>query len=121
MLIRIFQVLLLVVGLGWAIFICNGRLDAAQIPGFLIALAISWWLTPEIRSRALSLGLVDKPGEERRIHTKPVPRLGGVAIYISLMITLAILVAATGRFPKNARVGEGGLIGIALGGTIIFY
>ena len=49
-----------------------------------------------------------------------MPRLGGVAIYISLMITLAILVASTGRFPKNARVGEGGLIGIALGGTIIF-
>lgn len=120
MLIRLFQVLLLAVGLGWAIFICNGRLDAAQIPGFLIALAISWWLTPEIRSRALGLGLVDKPGEERRIHKVPVPRLGGVAIYISLMITLAILVAATGRFPKNARVGEGGLIGIALGGTIIF-
>lgn len=95
-------------------------MDAAQIPGFLIALAISWWLTPEIRSRALSLGLVDKPGEERRIHKTAVPRLGGVAIYISLMITLAILVAATGRFPHNARVGEGGLIGIALGGTIIF-
>ena len=53
MLVRIFQVLLLAVGLGWAIFICDGRLDEAQIPGFLIALAISWWLTPEIRSRAL--------------------------------------------------------------------
>jgi UDP-GlcNAc:undecaprenyl-phosphate/decaprenyl-phosphate GlcNAc-1-phosphate transferase len=119
-LIRLFQVLLLAVGLGWAIFICDGRLDAAQIPGFIIALAISWWLTPEIRSRALSLGLVDKPGEERRIHKVPVPRLGGVAIYISLMITLAILIASTGRFPRNARVGEGGLIGIALGGTIIF-
>lgn len=120
MVIRIFQVLLLAGGLFWAIFICNGRLDAAQIPGFLIALALSWWLTPEIRSRALNLGLVDKPGEERRIHKVPIPRLGGVAIYISVMLTLAILVASTGRFPKNARVGEGGLAGIALGGTIIF-
>ena len=120
MAIRFFQILLLVVGAGWAIFVCDGRFDETQIPGFLIALSISWWLTPEIRSRALRLGLVDQPGEERRIHKLPVPRLGGVAIYISVMLTIAILVAMTGRFPKNARVGEGGLAGIALGGTLIF-
>ncbi len=120
MAIRFFQLLLLIVGSIWAIFICDGRFDETQIPGFLIALAISWWLTPEIRSRALRLGLVDQPGEERRIHKMAVPRLGGVAIYISVMLTIAILVAMTGRFPKNARVGEGGLAGIALGGTLIF-
>jgi UDP-GlcNAc:undecaprenyl-phosphate/decaprenyl-phosphate GlcNAc-1-phosphate transferase len=118
--VRFFQILLLVVGAVWAIFICDGRFDETQIPGFLIALSISWWLTPEIRARALRLGLVDQPGEERRIHKLPVPRLGGVAIYISVMLTIAILVAMTGRFPKNARVGEGGLAGIALGGTLIF-
>jgi len=118
--IRFFQLLLLVVGVVWAIFICDGRFDETQIPGFLIALSISWWLTPEIRARALRLGLVDQPGEERRIHKLPVPRLGGVAIYISVMLTIATLVALTGRFPKNARVGEGGLAGIALGGTLIF-
>lgn len=120
MAIRFFQILLLFVGAVWAIFICDGRFDETQIPGFLIALSISWWLTPEIRARALKLGLVDQPGEERRIHKLPVPRLGGVAIYISVMLTITILVAMTGRFPKNARVGEGGLAGIALGGTLIF-
>jgi UDP-GlcNAc:undecaprenyl-phosphate GlcNAc-1-phosphate transferase len=118
--IRFFQLLLLVVGGVWAIFICDGRFDETQIPGFLMALSISWWLTPEIRARALRLGLVDQPGEERRIHKVAVPRLGGVVIYISVMLTIAILIAMTGRFPKNARVGEGGLAGIALGGTLIF-
>jgi UDP-GlcNAc:undecaprenyl-phosphate/decaprenyl-phosphate GlcNAc-1-phosphate transferase len=120
MIIRFFQLLLLGVGIVWAFFICDGRFDETQMPGFLIALAISWWLTPEIRSRALKLGLVDKPGEERRLHKVPIPRLGGVAIYISVMLTVAILVALTGRFPKDARVGEGGLAGIAIGGTLIF-
>lgn len=120
MVIRFFQLLLLGVGVVWAFFISDGRFDETQIPGFLIALAISWWLTPEIRSRALKLGLVDKPGEERRLHKVPIPRLGGVAIYISVMLTVAILVALTGRFPKDARVGEGGLAGIAIGGTLIF-
>ena len=119
MAVRFFQLLLLVIGSVWAIFICDGRFDETQIPGFLIALSISWWLTPEIRARALRLGLVDEPGEERRIHKMAVPRLGGVAIYISVMLTLTILIAMTGRFPRNARVGEG-LAGIALGGTLIF-
>jgi UDP-GlcNAc:undecaprenyl-phosphate GlcNAc-1-phosphate transferase len=120
MAIWFFQALLLGVGIIWAFLISDGHFDETQIPGFLIALAISWWLTPEIRKRALHLGLVDEPDEERRIHKVAVPRLGGVAIYISVMLTIAILIALTGRFPKDARGGEGGLAGIAIGGTLIF-
>jgi len=120
MAIRFFQILLLSVGVIWAFFFSDGHFDETQVPGFLIALAISWWLTPEIRARAIKLGLVDKPGDERRIHKVPVPRLGGVAIYISVMLTITLLIALTGRFPKDARAGEGGLIGIAVGGTLIF-
>jgi len=119
--VRVFQTLLLVVGVAWAIAWSHTYgLDDMQIPGFLIAMAISWWLTPEIRARALRLGLVDKPGEERRIHKVPIPRLGGVAIYISVMITIAALIAICGRFPRDARGGAGGLGGIAVGGTLIF-
>jgi UDP-GlcNAc:undecaprenyl-phosphate GlcNAc-1-phosphate transferase len=118
--IGFFQTLLLGIGMVWALLISDGRFDETQIPGFLIALAISWWLTPEIRSRAIKLRLVDEPNEERRIHKVPIPRLGGVAIYMSVMLTIVTLVALTGRFPKGARGGEGGLIGIAVGGTLIF-
>jgi UDP-GlcNAc:undecaprenyl-phosphate/decaprenyl-phosphate GlcNAc-1-phosphate transferase len=118
--VRFYQALLLGVGIVWALLISDGHFDETQIPGFLIALAISWWLTPEIRARALQLKLVDEPNEERRIHKVPIPRLGGVAIYVSVMLTIATLVALTGRFPKDARGGEGGLGGIAIGGTLIF-
>ena len=119
--VRFFQALLLLVGVVWAILWSRTYgLDDLQIPGFLIAMSISWWLTPEIRKRALKLGLVDKPGEERRIHKVPMPRLGGVAIYISVMVTVVALIAICGRFPKDARGGEGGLAGIAVGGTLIF-
>ncbi|HEY9787261.1 MAG TPA: MraY family glycosyltransferase [Candidatus Obscuribacterales bacterium] len=117
--IRFCQLLLLVVGIGWTWLISQNRLDETHIPGFLIALSVSWWLTPEIRARALRLGLVDKPGEERRIHKVPVPRLGGVAIYMSMMLTMTLLAAITGRFPHDARTPEG-LLGVAVGGTLIF-
>jgi UDP-GlcNAc:undecaprenyl-phosphate/decaprenyl-phosphate GlcNAc-1-phosphate transferase len=113
--IRLFQFLLLIAGIVWAFTLSHGHLDQTQIPGFLVALAISWWLTPEIRSRAMRLGLVDQPNEDRRIHKVAVPRLGGVAIYISIVATLVTMMAVGGRFPK-----EGGLAGIAAGGTLIF-
>jgi len=118
--IRSFQFFIFVFGLVWAAFLCpHGHLDSMQIPGFLVAMSISWWLTPEIRSRALSLGLVDKPGEERRIHKVPIPRLGGVAIFISILLTIAGLIAIAGKLPSEARNLEG-LAGIAVGGTLVF-
>ncbi|MBN8659638.1 MAG: undecaprenyl/decaprenyl-phosphate alpha-N-acetylglucosaminyl 1-phosphate transferase [Candidatus Melainabacteria bacterium] len=116
---RVCQVLLLGIGLWWAFGPAQQRLDQAQIPGFLIALAASWWLTPEIRSRAVKLKLLDKPGDDRRIHKVAVPRLGGVAIYISILATVSALIAIAGRLPKDARFTEG-IAGIAVGGTIIF-
>lgn len=115
MMIRLCQLLLLTSGMVLAVTYSQGHLDQTQVPGFIVALAISWWLTPEIRSRAMTLGLVDKPGEERRIHKVAVPRLGGVAIYISIMVSLVMMMALCGRFPR-----EGGLLGIAAGGTLIF-
>lgn len=118
--IKACQLLLFVAGLIWALFLVpHGHLDKMHLPGFLIAMSIAWWLTPEIRSRALKLGLVDKPGEERRIHKVPIPRLGGVAIFISILFTVTTLVAIAGKLPKDARGAEG-IIGIAVGGTLVF-
>lgn len=113
--VRFCQLLLLALGIVLACTSSQAHLDQTQIPGFLVALAVSWWLTPEIRTRAMRLGLVDKPGEERRIHKVAVPRLGGVAIYISIMFAYVLMMAICGRFPR-----QGGLLGIAAGGTLIF-
>ncbi len=113
------QLLLMGVGIWWANGPANNDLSLMQGPGFLIALSISWWLVPEIRNRALKLGLVDKPGEDRRIHKVAVPRLGGVAIYISVLATIVTLVLIAGRLPQNAR-GQEGIFAIAVGGTLVF-
>jgi len=113
--VRILQGFLFVLGIVWGCAVSHNHLSECQIPGFLVALSIAWWLTPEIRARAMRLGLVDKPDEERRIHKVAVPRLGGVAIYISIVLTMSIMIAITGRFPR-----QGGLAGIAVGGTLIF-
>src|SRR5205085_2303730 len=36
-------------------------------------------------------GWLDEPRDKRRVHAKPVPRLGGVAIYAALLVALAVL------------------------------
>jgi UDP-GlcNAc:undecaprenyl-phosphate GlcNAc-1-phosphate transferase len=55
------------------------------VMGFVVALG----LTPLSRRIALWLGLVDQP-RERRLHAKPTPLMGGLAIYGALVLTLAL-------------------------------
>ncbi len=92
----------------------------AQPLGFLIALVISFLITPLVRDRALKFGLVDKPDPARRIHKEAVPRLGGIAILISIVITSAIYLAIFGRY-TTSNIDLIALEGIAAGGFIIFF
>lgn len=57
---------------------------------FLIALLLSLGLTKLMISVGPKLGLIDEPGE-RRIHKKPIPRAGGIAVWAALMITVGLL------------------------------
>ena len=75
--------------------------------GFLVALAVALVLTPHIGSVARYLGVVDEPGERRRVHRRPVPLLGGIALF------LAIFVPALAFLPLDGPY-RGILIGAAL-------
>jgi UDP-GlcNAc:undecaprenyl-phosphate GlcNAc-1-phosphate transferase len=57
---------------------------------FMLAAGLSSVLTPLVRRSARRWGVVDQP-DERRIHRQPVPRLGGVAIYAALLVSLTSL------------------------------
>lgn len=95
------------------------NIELVQLLGFLIALFLSYLLTPLIRSRAVKLGLLDKPNQ-RKIHETPVPRLGGVSIYVSLFLTSLFFI--TYYWNSNACIiGTFSLLGIFAGGTIIFF
>ena len=58
---------------------------------FLIATVSSLIGTPVLRRCCERAGLVDEPRDGRRLHRKGVPRLGGVAIFSSVVIALALL------------------------------
>ena len=46
-------------------------------------------LTPLVRSFARRVGAIDQPGA-RKIHSQPMPRLGGLSIFISYYLVLAV-------------------------------
>ncbi|MBI4369421.1 MAG: undecaprenyl/decaprenyl-phosphate alpha-N-acetylglucosaminyl 1-phosphate transferase [Elusimicrobia bacterium] len=50
--------------------------------------ALSFLLTPLTRGVAFRLGLYDMPDRRLKTHTEPTPRIGGVAIFFSMMIVL---------------------------------
>ena len=53
---------------------------------FLFSLLI----TPFVRNQALKRGLVDQPND-RKLHTTAIPRLGGIAIFLSYILAFAAL------------------------------
>jgi len=81
---------------------------AAGLLAFFIALFASAMLVVPVRALALRVGMVDLPGP-RKVHLKPIPLLGGLAIYAAVVI--AVLSAFHG--PARAQV-EGILIGATL-------
>lgn len=57
---------------------------------FLPAMAASLLLTPFARLLAVRLGAVDRPDGKRKLHKQPVPLLGGVAVYLALLLGLVV-------------------------------
>jgi UDP-GlcNAc:undecaprenyl-phosphate GlcNAc-1-phosphate transferase len=58
---------------------------------FIVATTVSLISTPIIRRLCEHFNLLDVPLDARRVHDKAVPRLGGVAIYLSCVVALATL------------------------------
>jgi len=82
---------------------------SAGLLAFLIALSASLVLTVPVRALAIRVGMVDLPGP-RKVHLKPIPLLGGLAMYSGVM--LAILIA----FDGAARAQS---FGIVTGATLV--
>ena len=72
-----------------------GQVAAALFTSFLIALI----LTPVVRNLAVRMGAVDDPRKdkdpERRMHSNPIPRMGGLAIVLGFLLSTLIFVPMT--------------------------
>ena len=70
----------------------------------VIAALVTALFTPLSILLAPKLGAMDVPRDARRVHNKPMPRFGGIAIYAGIMVGLAIF-AQTQRHLSAVMVG----------------
>ncbi len=85
----------------------------------LIAMAVCWCLTPLVRKMAFKYGAVDDPKrDDRRIHKEPLPRWGGIAIYLGIVVAIATVLPFA--FPHTTAYPLY-LLGVVLVGGILVF
>jgi UDP-GlcNAc:undecaprenyl-phosphate GlcNAc-1-phosphate transferase len=57
---------------------------------FLVAALMSFLCSPLAQKVAEKIGAIDVPKDNRRMHKKPIPRLGGLAIFIGFFISTMV-------------------------------
>lgn len=56
----------------------------------VITTAVSFIITPLVKRFAEKVGAMDVPKDDRRMHSTPIPRLGGLAIFIAFILSVLI-------------------------------
>lgn len=79
-----------------------------QLLTFVLAAGLATWLTPRVRDAAVRFGIVDRPDGRLKGQKEPVAYLGGLAIYLSFLLALALTVP----FSR-------GTLGLLLAGSIV--
>ena len=71
---------------------------------FLASLFLAFLLTRSVRDFATARGWVSAPSQERHLHSSPLPRLGGVAIFLSYAICMGLTAAWLMNHPDFHRL-----------------
>ncbi len=95
-------------------------MTAIYLISFIGAVLLSFAITRTVRNLANRKGWVTLPSSERHIHREPVPRLGGVAIYISFSIVTLILIALSSYLQLDIGIAPRNLLDILLAGSLVF-
>ncbi len=75
---------------------------------FLLSFVFALYWTPVMRRAAFQLGIVDRPDGKLKDHAEPVPYLGGLAVFMSFLLTVGVLT----EFEQET-------LGLLLSGTMI--
>jgi UDP-GlcNAc:undecaprenyl-phosphate GlcNAc-1-phosphate transferase len=67
---------------------------------FAFSLAVSFVATREVRDIATRRGWVSVPQDGRHVHQAPLPRLGGVAIFLAFSVSLGVWLGLSLVFPR---------------------
>jgi UDP-GlcNAc:undecaprenyl-phosphate GlcNAc-1-phosphate transferase len=86
----------------------ENQLIVYVVLALVVALMVSFLLSPVVKTFAYKVGAIDVPKDARRMHKTPIPRLGGLAIFFGFLISILL-------FARMTR----SLKGILLGAVVI--
>ena len=82
------------------------------LAAFFLSGIISFLLTPPVKKLAYRIGAIDVPKDGRRMHKRPTPRLGGLAIFGGFLIAAVL----TGQLtPQRLWIIAGAAVIVVLG------
>ena len=86
---------------------------------FFLAFIIAFSSTPIAKKLAFNIGAVDIPKDNRRMHKKPIARLGGLAIVAGFVVSVMFSIAGSALGLKTVFQPDVQLMGILAGVAII--
>ncbi|MGM9556902.1 MAG: MraY family glycosyltransferase [Oscillospiraceae bacterium] len=72
-----------------------------------VAAVVSFASTPLVKTLAYKVGAIDVPKDNRRMHKVPIPRLGGLAIFLAFLLSVLV-------FAEIDRQMQGILLGAVM-------
>ncbi|MEJ7709659.1 MAG: MraY family glycosyltransferase [Pyrinomonadaceae bacterium] len=87
---------------------------------FIVATCSSLIITPLVRRLSEHFGWLDVPEDDRRVHQRAVPRLGGIAIFASVAIALAMLGLLDNRVTQALDSSSTQLFAVLVPATLVF-
>jgi len=76
------------------------------------AMAVAFITTPVVKALAQKMGAIDVPKDNRRMHHHPIPRMGGLAIFLGFLLSVLLFVEFT---PQLRGMLLGAVIIVILG------
>jgi UDP-GlcNAc:undecaprenyl-phosphate GlcNAc-1-phosphate transferase len=88
---------------------------------FAASLLLSFVLTRYIRNLAAVRGWVSVPASNRHLHNAPLPRLGGIAVFVSFLVSIAVAILFSRHFPSlSFGFSRRTLLSILVPGCLVF-
>lgn len=89
-----------------------------MVIAFVIAAIAAAILTPYSIRLAYKVGAIDVPNDERKLHNRPIPRIGGLAFICAFFISTAIIFLCC-EIDKTINFTDINLLGFYVGALII--
>jgi UDP-GlcNAc:undecaprenyl-phosphate GlcNAc-1-phosphate transferase len=90
------------------------------VVAFLVTALSAAIITPLVISGAQRWHLLDAPDETRHLHDRPVPRLGGVAVFIATMLGIVCTLLFSPARVRLAPEWHDFALALLIGGTVLF-